>query len=197
MKKLTGIICIVLGVLLLLGSAGLLIYNQQEDQQALQTVKEVMPKLVVQIQKEQQSGQTFDPYDPTMKQVEIDGHAYVGFVTIPELKLELPVMSDWNDAKMRISPCVYHGSYKSDDFVILAHSYPSFFGKIGELQVGDLVMFTDMDGITTQYQVMAQDVLSPYAVEEMNSGEFDLTLFTCTYGGGNRITVRCDRTQEE
>ena len=35
--------------------------------------------------------------------------------------------------------------------------------------------------------------LRPTAVEEMTSGTFDLTLFTCTYGGRSRITVYCDR----
>ena len=54
------------------------------------------------------------------------------------------------------------------------------------------MIFTDMDGIKTRYQVVAQDILAPTAVEEMTSGEFDLTLFTCTYGGKSRVTVYCD-----
>ena len=34
------------------------------------------------------------------------------------------------------------------------------------------------------------------AVEEMRAGEWDLTLFTCTYDGRARVTVRCIRTEE-
>ena len=49
-----------------------------------------------------------------------------------------------------------------------------------------------MDGLATRYEVTATEVLNPTAVEDMTSGEYDLTLFTCTYGGENRITVRCD-----
>ena len=56
-----------------------------------------------------------------------------------------------------------------------------------------MVAFTDMNGVVTRYQVVDMDELSPYAVAEMVSGEFDLTLFTCTYGGKKRVTVRCDR----
>ena len=54
-----------------------------------------------------------------------------------------------------------------------------------------------MNAVTFTYEVMAVDVLDPYATEEMVSGEYDLTLFTCTYGGASRVTVRCDRIAEE
>ena len=37
------------------------------------------------------------------------------------------------------------------------------------------------------------EILQPTAVEEMTSGDYDLTLFTCTYGGATRFTVRCLR----
>ena len=44
--------------------------------------------------------------------------------------------------------------------------------------------------------VSGQDgVVSFTAVEEMTAGEYDLTLFTCTYGGQSRVTVRCDREE--
>jgi sortase A len=35
------------------------------------------------------------------------------------------------------------------------------------------------------------EILSPFAVEEMTSGDWDMTLFTCTVGGQSRVTVRC------
>jgi len=62
-----------------------------------------------------------------------------------------------------------------------------------QLRTGDVITFTDMNGVTVRYEVVALDILQPTAVEEMTSGEFDLTLFTCTYGGKTRVTVRCDR----
>ena len=64
-------------------------------------------------------------------------------------------------------------------------------------KMGDTVTFTDMDAKTYYYEVVALDVLGPYDVEEMTSGAFDLTLFTCTYGGQNRVTVYCDRFSGE
>lgn len=40
------------------------------------------------------------------------------------------------------------------------------------------------------------ETLPETAVEEMRAGEWDLTLFTCTYDGRARVTVRCIRTEE-
>lgn len=51
--------------------------------------------------------------------------------------------------------------------------------------------FTDMEGTVWRYQVEAVDVLAPEAVEEMTDGVYGLPLFTCTYGGANRVAVRC------
>ncbi|MBR5633023.1 MAG: sortase, partial [Clostridia bacterium] len=66
------------------------------------------------------------------------------------------------------------------------------FGTLSRLNVGDEVSFTDMDGVTTRYRVEAMDILESTAVETMTSGEFDLTLFTCTYSGQSRVTVYCN-----
>jgi sortase A len=128
-----------------------------------------------------------------MTEVEIDGHTYIGYLSIPKLELELPIMADWSYPKLQISPCRYTGSVRGEDLVLMAHNYASHFGGLSKLSEGDSVIFTDMDGIITAYEVVAQDVLDPYAVEEMTSGDFDLTLFTCTYGGKSRVTVYCDR----
>ena len=38
-------------------------------------------------------------------------------------------------------------------------------------------------------------ILGATAVEDMTAGEYDLTLYTCTYGGENRVALRCDRVR--
>ena len=73
----------------------------------------------------------------------------------------------------------------------MAHNYRNHFGRIKGLSEGDSVSFTDMDGVTYAYTVVAKDILAPTAVEEMTAGEYDLTLFTCTPGGASRVTVYC------
>ena len=133
-----------------------------------------------------------------MTVVTIEGQDYVGMLAVPALDLELPVLSQWSQEKLRYSPCRYSGSTKTNDLVIAAHNYSSHFGRLNKLQQGDSVIFTDMDGVTIFYQVASVEVLPANAVEEMTAGEYDLSLFTCTYDGQQRFTVRCAlRTQEE
>lgn len=196
-----------LGTALIFGALSLFIYNQHEAAEAETVSLDLLPQLVEAIAEnedsptgpatyEQPVGTPVEYLDPgafEMTEVEIDGYAYIGYLSIPALELELPIMADWDYTRLRIAPCRYTGSVRGEDLVLMAHNYASHFGGLSKLSEGDSVIFTDMDGVTTEYQVVAQDILEPDAVEEMTSGDFDLTLFTCTYGGKSRVTVYCDR----
>lgn len=127
----------------------------------------------------------------SMSQTSIGGYEYIGYLSIPALNRELPVMAEWSYPRLRISPCRFSGSIETNDLVIMAHNYSRHFGQISSLQSGDLVVFTDVNGVASIYEVAEVDTLNPTAVEEMTSREWPLTLFTCTYGGQSRITVRC------
>lgn len=123
----------------------------------------------------------------------VDGVDYIGVIAVPSLSLELPVASEWSYECLKTSPCRYSGSVYSGDMVLCAHNYSSHFGQIKTLKPGDAVVFTDVDGNVYNYEVAELETLQPAAVDEMKSGEWDLTLFTCTIGGQTRVTVRCDR----
>jgi sortase A len=130
--------------------------------------------------------------DMEMPTVEIDGHTYIGRLDIPTLGLSLPVMSQWSYPNLKISPCRYTGSAYTGDLVIAAHNYQSHFGTLKYLSCGDRVYFTDADGNEFTYEVAEIDQLLPTDIEKMTSGDWALTLFTCTIGGSYRVTVRCD-----
>ena len=117
----------------------------------------------------------------------------IGIINIPSLNLELPVMSDWSYEKMKISPVRYSGSFENNDLVICAHSYKTFFRYIKNLKVGDVLIFTNIDGNVYLYEVEVVEILSPENIKEMIENEFDLTLFTCTSDSQNRVTVRLNR----
>lgn len=206
MKHKSGLFCILLGCGLI--AAALLLYsgNRQEQIQAGSASQVVIEKVVEAIREQNEPvtaptspANVIPPTIPTkrtMKVVEIDGYGYIGFLGIPALELELPVMADWTYPQLQIAPCRYTGSIFADDLVIMAHNYPQHFGRLKDLQTGDVVMFTNMDGNTTEYRVVALEILDSTAVEEVVSGDYDLTLFTCTYGGENRVVLRCDRLRD-
>lgn len=137
----------------------------------------------------------YDPIDVEMAEVELDGHFYIGYLAIPDLGLELPIMTDWSYPQLKIAPCRYMGTVKGNDLVLLAHNYNKHFGKLKNLTTGALVTFTDVDGETTQYEVVSLVTLQPTDVEKVTTNDYDLTLFTCTYGGRTRVTVYCDRIE--
>lgn len=124
---------------------------------------------------------------------EMDGSYYIGILEIPSLDIKLPVQSEWNYSNMNISPCRYQGSIYLDNMVICGHNYATHFRPLFNIENGTSVYFTDMDGNRFEYQVRTTEILDGTAVEEMVSGDWDLTLFTCTPGGVSRVTVRCAR----
>lgn len=136
-----------------------------------------------------------DVYEPSteMAEIEMDGYAYIGYISMPTLDLELPIMSEWDYKRLKVAPCRYTGSVNGDDLVLLAHNYTKHFGKIRRLTAGDIVSFTDVDGVTTHYEVISLVTLQPTDVEKVTASGYDLTLFTCTYGGSTRVTVYCDK----
>lgn len=125
----------------------------------------------------------------------IDGAEYVGIISIPSIARELPVFNDWNYSNLKTAPCRYSGTAYLNNMVICAHNYDIHFGSLKYLSYGDVITFTDMDGNVFIYSVIEILTLQPTAIEEMTTGDWDLTLFTCTIGGATRVTVRCEKIE--
>ena len=199
MKRKMGIVLVAAGFVLLCGALGLQLHNRHIQNRAEKSAAAVMPQLVESIYDrkhdagENETATVPQIYKTQMPAAEIDGETYVGFVGIESLGLELPVTEDWSYKKLLKTPCRFSGDMYTDDLVVMAHNYDRHFGSLKELSPGDAVTFTDMDGTTVDYRVVAVDILERTDVEEMIAGEYDLTLFTCTYGGKSRVTVRCDK----
>ncbi len=204
MRNKLGTLCMILGAALLVAALCLFVRNRMEDVQATREVEALLPQLQQEIQKQQENSGGSDPQpDPLpgapegeLPRVTIGKYEYIGYVSIPALGVELPVMADWDDARLKKAPCRYVGSVHTDDMVVMAHNYTKHFGRLSRLKAGDTVQFTDMTGRVYSYRVAARDVLPAHAIEEMTAGEYPLTLFTCTYSGRDRITVFCDRVEE-
>lgn len=114
--------------------------------------------------------------------------------------LELPVMRDWSYPTLKQSPCRYSGSAETKDLIIAAHNYTTHFGRIGALTAGDKIRFTDTAGKQYEYNVCSTETLAGTDIAGMFSGQgetWDLTLYTCTIGGQNRITVRAKAAETD
>ena len=205
-----GKLCTALGLLLLLAALLLTAYNLWRDAMASTSVDFVLEHLTPALSSRQAvlpalpSGEALEEafvpdhvLNPEMAMPEetIDGRNYIGVLDIPALELSLPIISEWSYDALQIAPCRYSGSAYLDNLVIAGHNYRSHFASLPQLQPGDSVTFTDMDGNVFSYVVSSLETLSPYAISDMTSGDWDLTLFTCTVGGQSRLAIRCDRTE--
>lgn len=185
------------GLLLIAAALFLTGYNLFDQMRAQRSAAQAAAQLTEQLPQTSQTDVPDYLLSPEMEMpVEtIDGVDYVGVLRIPALALELPVISQWSYSLLKIAPCRYSGSAYQNNLVLCAHNYASHFGNLKSLHIGDAVTFTDMDGNLFSYQVAELETLPPQATEEMESGDWDLTLFTCTVGGQGRVTVRCTAEQ--
>ena len=207
MKTDPGRIWINTGLLLLTAALFLWAYNGQESRRAGDSAQQVITELTQSLTQETEAGADPEPAEaPAVKMPEyllddqrempektIGGRDYIGVLSIPSLDLELPVLSRWSYPNLKVAPCRYSGSLYQNNLIICAHNYASHFGKLKTLQPGDTLLFTDMEDQVVTFQMVERETLEPDDEEAMTTGNWHLTLFTCTPGGQTRVTVRFER----
>lgn len=196
MVRKEGNLWMLLGLLLLAAALCLTGYNLWEEYQAEKSARQVLSQMDAQLPESAALPAYLVAPEMEMPILIIDGHEYIGYLYIPSLDLSLPVMSQWSYPNLKLAPCRYSGSAYLDNLIIAGHNYKKQFGVLKNLQLGDKIIFTDMDRNSFTYAVSEILVLEPTAVEELQAGDWDLTLFTCTPGGQSRITVRCVKQME-
>lgn len=123
----------------------------------------------------------------------VNGHEYIGTLSIPSLGLKVPVQRNWSYENLSVSPCRYSGSAYADNLAIIAHTY--HFGKLSSLALDATVTFTDMENNVFRYVVREKNTISPNDANEIAHSGYDLTLVTCTLSGTKRVAVYCERVK--
>lgn len=205
--KKTGLFLVIAGAVLIASALSLFLYNRHEDAQAGESAENLLAGVqayISGIEPAESYGDDGGPsgaepaatLPPELPIVEIDGFGYVGYLSIPRLELELPVLSDWDDRRLKLAPCRQNGSSRTDNLVIAAHNYEKHFGKLHKLSPGDKIIFTDMEGYINIYLVYSVETIQPTDPGAVHSSGHDLVLYTCTFGGEARVAVFCDRQRE-
>lgn len=198
------------GLILVTAAVLLLVYNLWDGHRARESEEAILAEYLQENKKASESPDASDKEDeqnipdyilnPDMDMPEytlksLGDVACIGILEIPALDLELPVISSWSYSSLRQAPCRYSGSAYKGDLVIAAHNYQSHFGGLRTLPEGSEVFFTDAVGNRFSYYVAVTEALTPWSVDDMTSGEWPLTLFTCTLDSQNRVTVRCEYSE--
>lgn len=198
------------GLILVTAAVLLLVYNLWDGHRARESEEAILAEYLQENKKASESPDASDKEDeqnipdyilnPDMDMPEytlksLGDVACIGILEIPALNLELPVISSWSYSSLRLAPCRYSGSAYKGNLVIAAHNYQSHFGGLRTLPEGSEVFFTDAVGNRFSYYVAVTEALTPWRVDDMTSGEWPLTLFTCTLDSQNRVTVRCEYSE--
>lgn len=190
MKSKIGISLMIAGCLAIIAAVCLVGLNISSDYSSGKKSAEVLEQLESIIEnKTENSIYTENTKEESLKPVSIGDNTYAGIISIPEIGIELPVMSSCSYENLDISPCLYYED--SGKMVIAAHNFSSHFGKIKELVSGDYIAFTDSGNNVKMYEVINTEILDSNDTDRMiSSDDWDLTLFTCTLSGTQRVTVR-------
>ena len=134
----------------------------------------------------------------------VDGITYSvdSFITIPKIGISYPVLSETSDELLEISVNRYWpepNKLKPNEvgnYCIVGHNYRNgkMFGRLSELEDGDIVQLEDTTGRTLQYQVYRKYVVEPTdttCTSQLTNGRKELTLITCTNYGTQRLIVKC------
>lgn len=225
MMRRFGTLLTAIGLLLMAGGLGLVIYNMWDNNRAgdasdaiLKQIEEAQADMGVSNAPAPPSRSDKDVddrvtdkdawrYGQTMPVTLVDGFQYIGILEIPSLGIRLPVMDTWDYDRLRISPCLYSGSYYTDDMVICGHNYQRHFSPIKGVDIDADVYFITADKVIYHYTVSNRETVQPTSVEQMirnmnnrdpedgDMEDWDLTLFTCNTGGQTRCAVRCIRAE--
>ena len=183
-----------LGLLLLAAALFMALGNLRDEYRAGRDAQEITRELEsAQSAAEQQPAELEQEDDMTV--IRLDSETYIGMIRIPDADLHLPVYSEWNYDRLRKAPCRYSGSLEGRDLILMGHDYQQHFGPIKELSAGAEVILETVDGAAHTYRVEQIETLEAGDLAAMESGDWDLTLFTCTRDGQARQTLRCRMTE--
>ena len=156
-----------------------------------------------------QAEEVSDVEGSTDKSITVDGVTYSvdSFITIPKIGISYPVLSDTSDDLLEISVNRYWPEVDKlkpnevGNYCIVGHNYRNgkMFGRLNELEDGDIVQLQDLTGRTIEYEVYYKYVVEPddtsctsQLTEDGKKLQFrELTLITCTNYGTQRLVVKC------
>lgn len=186
-----SVICILLGVALILGAAGVAIASRVKDSRAkvdadrlLQKVQAMMPPAVNCVPEERGNN--------TMASMQIDGVNVVGVLEFPQYGRSLPVVSEWDTARVSSVPSRFTGSIYDSSLIIGAVDSQNQIPFAGSLEVGTEVVLTDMEGGRYTYRVSAIHHAKHATLEKLQEGDYDLTIFVKDSENAQYLLIRCN-----
>lgn len=128
----------------------------------------------------------------------IEDYKTDSILKIPSLDLNYVVLAETSEELLKISLNKYwgNGPNKVGNYCIVGHNYANgkLFGKLNQMQIGDIATLTDMQNKTVTYEAYDKYVVDPTDVSctsQLTNGKREITLITCTNFGTQRLVIKC------
>lgn len=186
-----GWLLVLLGLSMVMASLLLHITHQRQDAMAGENAEILLQQLrLSRISLPAESETDASRAPAAMAEKDYLGYSMIGTLRIPDLAMELPILSSWSYELLELAPCRFSGSLPGKDMILMGHNYKSHFTPLHRISQGTGVEFEDVNGVVTHFTVVQTEILHKDQIDRLHS-EHPLSLFTCTAGGGNRFVVRC------
>lgn len=165
------------GVLLLAAAMSLFLFGAWKSATQREELSEAMLSMQ-ELFNDSTAGLIGDWAGEDMPQLEIDGRNYIGLLEVPECGIALPVAAAWETGLFPFRPARYSGTLYNDSLVIGGSNAEDSFAFIGQLDAGDWVNFTDVQGIRYVFAVSKITHNTTIDIDELRSFDTPLLLFT-------------------
>ena len=186
-----GWLLVLLGLSMVLASLLMHTAHQRQDDMAGENAEVLLQQLQLSQMSLATESETDAPRGPAlMPEKDYLGYSMIGTLRIPDLAMELPILSSWSYDLLELAPCRFSGSLPGGDMILMGHNYKGHFTPLHRISPGTGVEFEDVNGVVTRFTVVQTEILHKNQIDRLYS-EHPLSLFTCTASGSNRFVVRC------
>lgn len=181
---------LIAGVLLILGSIGILLFSRMNAQKARVEASEIVTEICGSLP-ERAPGvmDSFSSMD--MPAHQIGGEDFSALIEVPAFGVTLPVGDGWEPALVRSYPCRFAGSAYDGTLVIGGADQPGQLDFLDRLEIGTVITVTDMTGAVFTYTVDRVGRSRTAEAERLMDPGVDLTLFVRDAYSLEYILVRC------
>ncbi len=124
-----------------------------------------------------------------------NGLSTIGRIEIPRTGVNMPILSKVTAKGMEVAPCLLYSTGKlnvNGNNLIVGHNYNSIFSRNKDLQIGDKIYITTLDGKRVEYTVYNKFLATPEETSyiKRNTNNLpEITLSTCTDDDNYRMII--------
>ena len=181
-------IALAIGILFIAASVGIFVVRQVQKSQIEADIPLTAQK-IEQALPQRSAGVMENRADNRLPSIEIGGTDFIGLLELPGRSIKLPVGAKWDGSELGFRPAKYLGSVYDGSLIIGGKYKTGNFDFADKLDVGEEVLFTDMNGEVFRYTVCKISHADNAKIETLTSQEYELTLFVKK--GNAFLIIRC------